>query len=218
MDLYHVMNRAVESRRLFLDSQDYARFVHNLYEFNDTVPANNTSRHAMNDLVGRSLQREQLVDIHGWCLMEDHYHLLLSERVDGGLQKFLMKLNVGYAKYYNDRYKRTGFVFRGRTKKVHLEHHAHFLYILHYIHLNPLDYVLNAKDWRIRSKGSFEDARAALQELSKYRWSSYLDYAGTRNFPSVIAMRLFKSGHDGYVSALKEYLEDTERASLQSLE
>ena len=49
--------------------------------------------------------------------MGNHYHLLVSEIVDGGITKFIMKLNVGYAKYFNARYKRVGTLFQGRTKR-----------------------------------------------------------------------------------------------------
>jgi len=100
MELYHVCNRGIDGRHLFLDSQDYARFVHELYEFNDTKPADNLHRLfnlGMKDLGGLSFQRtrERLVDIHGWCLMKDHYHLLLSELIDDGLLRFMTKVNVG---------------------------------------------------------------------------------------------------------------------------
>src|SRR3989344_4252436 len=80
MELYHVLNRGVEKRTIFLDSQDHARFVHDLYEFNDTAPAENTHRSGMFEIRSRTLERETIVDIHGWCLMGNHYHLLLSEQ------------------------------------------------------------------------------------------------------------------------------------------
>lgn len=127
MELWHALNRGVDGRDLFLDSQDYARFVHNLYEFNDSVPADNLWRlfdpTGMKGFVNPSFSRirERLVDIHGWILMKNHYHLLLSERVEGGMSLFLRKLNVGYANYFNERYGRKGTLFQGRTKKVLVE-------------------------------------------------------------------------------------------------
>lgn len=213
MEIYHAVNRGVEGRDIFMDSQDYGRFVHELYEFNDTKPADNLYRlfdPGMKDLRGLSFRRtrERLVDIHGWCLMRNHFHLLLSERVEGGITRFLMKVNVGYAKYFNARYQRLGTLFSGRTKKVRIERQAHFLYILHYIHLNPLDYLFGAEKWRERDAGTLLDFAAAAAHLRKYRWSSYLDYIGVRNFPSVLTTSLFSATPKAYARELNEHLAE----------
>ena len=215
MELWHALNHSIEGRDLFLDSQDYARFVHNLYEFNDAAPAGNLYRlfdsSGMRDFVNPSFRkkRELLVDIHGWVLMKDHYHLILSERVIGGISLFLRKVNVGYANYVNERYERKGTLFQGRTKKILIEHHPHFLYILHYLHLNPLDYLPGAEKWRLRSKNGISSVREVLEYLDSYRWSSYLDYLGKKNFPSVITTSVFKDALGDYRAALVEYLRDT---------
>ncbi len=223
MELWHALNRGVDGRDLFLDFQDYARFVHNLYEFNDSAPADNLWRlfdpTGMKGFVNHSFgrKRKKLVDIHGWVLMRNHYHLLLSERVEGGMSLFLRKLNVGYANYFNERYGRKGTLFQGRTKKVLIEHHAHFLYVLHYLHLNPLDYFKGAEEWRVRSKSGIKNTHEALQYLDSYRWSSYLDYAGKKNFPSILTTSLFKNERDDYHKSLNDYLRDAEYDGLVDL-
>lgn len=212
MELYHVLNRGVDKRTIFSDSMDHARFVHDMYEFNDTSPAGNSYRRfrpkgKMVDLVNPSLERERIVNIHGWCLMKNHYHLLLSERVDGGLVQFVRKLNVGYANYFNEKYGRSGTLFQGRTKKVLIERDAHFLHILHYIHLNPLDFLKDAKNWRTQH---IKSRAAAEKYLDEYRWSSYLDYCGKKNFPSVITTELFTDVLGDIRSATAELLRDRE--------
>lgn len=222
MELYHVLNRGIDGRKLFLDSQDYARFVHELYEFNDKRPADNLHRlfdPGMKDLRGLSFlrERERLVEIHGWCLMEDHYHLLISEIVENGLIKFMTKVNVGYSKYYNERYKRHGHLFQGKTKKVLIGNEAHFLYILHYVHLNPLDYLIGATEWRERSKSVIKNAKEALSYLSTYRWSSYPDYCDKKNFPSILTKDLFESKSGDYEKTIREYLKDTEESLVTDL-
>ncbi|MBY0539755.1 hypothetical protein K2P56_05020 [Patescibacteria group bacterium] len=217
MDIYHALNRGVDKRTLFLDSQDYARFVHDMYAFNNTAPARHTNRSArlenppMVDFVSRPLGKNRLVDIHGWVLMKNHYHLLLSERVEGGVTLFLRKLNIGYAKYFNERYKRSGTLFQGRTKKVLIERDTQFLYILLYIHLNPLDYLKGAQKWRMRDKGSTRlSTKDVLEYLSKYRWSSYLDYCGEKNFPSILTTTLFDSeGVGKHQKSIVGYLKET---------
>jgi len=219
MQLFHALNRRVEKRTLFLDEKDYVRFVHNLYVFNDTAPtdANNGHwfrTHSTNmDLVGPYLKLDRkirLVDLHGWCLMKNHYHLLLSERVENGITQFLRKLNVGYAKYFNEKYKRSGTLFQGRTKKIPIITDAQFNYILHYIHLNPLDYLEGAKKWRIRDKDGIRNMRESVTYLDTYRWSSYLDYIGKNNFPSILTTSLFKEKKNSYKNDLSLYLKDTE--------
>jgi len=210
MELHHVLNRGVDKRKIFLDSQDYARFIHDTYEFNDTAPAQSYERRLPNVGPTRSYIRERLVDIHGWVLMKNHYHLLLSELIDGGITRFLMKLNVGYAKYFNERYERSGTLFQGRTKKVLIKHEAHFLYILHYVHLNPLDYLTGAAEWRERDKNSIENTVEALKYLNGYRWSSYLDYCGKKNFSSVLTKDLFENVFGNYQKEIENYLKDAE--------
>lgn len=200
-----------------MESGDYARFVHDMFEFNDEKPANNTSRLLMNDIVSRSSRQEQertrIVDIHGWCLMGNHYHLLLSGRRDGGISDFLRKLNVGYAKYFNEKYKRTGTLFQGRTKKIRINSDAHYLYILHYIHLNPLDFLKGAETWRaLRIK----NMNAALAHIEKYRWSSYRDYTGKPNFPSIMTTSTFGPFFgNNYKKALTDHLKDIELADIK---
>lgn len=217
MDLYHALNRGVDKRVIFLDSQDYARFVHNMYEFNDNTPAGSVyysfkklSQKTKADPVVRHA-RKQLVDIHAWCLMKNHYHLLLSERVEGGMSLFLRKLNVGYAKYFNERYERVGTLFQGRTKKIRIENEQQFNYILHYVHLNPLDYLKGAEGWRIRSKGNnVKNVKMAQTYLEKYRWSSYQDYCGIKNFPSIITTDFFSDFFPDYEKEVSHYLRTSE--------
>ena len=222
-ELFHVLNRGVEKRELFLDNRDRARFVHDMYEFNRTSPAGNAYRSfAMMDIVGPSWTPEEsrsdktekkLVTIHAWCLMGNHYHLLLSEKTDGGLSAFIRKLNVGYAKYFNERYKRSGTLFQGRTKKVLVEREAHFLHILHYIHLNPLDFLQETLTWRT---GKIRNHKRALEHLESYRWSSLLDYCKQRNFPSVIDTDLFSEIFPQYKRSVTQYLRDLDTLPLNT--
>ncbi|MBI2610878.1 transposase [Candidatus Kaiserbacteria bacterium] len=220
MELYHVLNRGVDKRPIYMEDGDRVRFVHCLWEFNDTRSANNTTWHISrkgglipdraiaptNDLRSR-YSRKTIVNIHGWCLMGNHYHLLVSERKEGGLVQFVRKLNVGYAQYFNKKYERQGTLFQGRTKKVLIAGDAHFLHILHYIHLNPLDFLKGASNWRDLKVLSHA---AALKHLENYKWSSYLDYCGKRNFPSVLTKELFEDVLGNYKHTIKTYLKDIE--------
>lgn len=217
MELYHALNRGVDRRSIFLDDSDRLRFVHDLYEFNDTHPAEYPYRTIHDGDFVSPHMREKIVDIHGWTLMDNHYHLLLSELTEGGLTLFLRKLNIGYAKFFNERYGRSGTLFQGRTKKIPITQEAHYLYILHYLHLNALDSLEGAKGWRERSKSGIENLKEALTHLDAYRWSSYRDYAGKKNFPSILTTDLFQEKSGDYMQELQSYLRDAEFAPSERL-
>ena len=176
-EFYHVLNRGVDKRDVVLDDTDRVRFLHDLFVFNDqnaAIHSKLSERHEEN----RS--RKMLVHIHAFCLMPNHFHILLSPIVENGIALFMKKLSMGYTKYFNERYTRSGALWQGKYKRILIERDAHFLYILYYIHLNPLD--LAYPEWRT---GGVKNPRGALKRLENYRWSSHLDYSGVRNFPSI---------------------------------
>ncbi len=184
MELYHLLNRGVEKRIVFSDEEDHVRFVHDLYAFNDRNDVNPNHRFK---LLPSGEAREPLVSIHAFSLMPNHYHMLVSEIIAGGISTFMRKLNMGYAKYFNEKYERSGVLWQGTFRKKQIQRDAHFLHIPFYIHLNPLDLVL--PQWR---DGTVRNTEKAFVELKKYRWSSYLDYMGSKNLPSVIDRELLE--------------------------
>lgn len=185
IEIFHLIGRGVDKRDIVLDDKDRIRFIHDLYIFNDSNPTPNfilSSRHKT------IKKRDLLVDIHSFCLMNNHYHMLVTERIENGISLFMKKLNMGYTKYFNERYTRSGALWQGKYRKVLIERDSHFLYIPFYIHLNPLDYT--HPKWRT---GGVEKSDEALKSLLDYRWSSHLDYLGLQNFPSLIHTDFLKS-------------------------
>lgn len=207
MDLYHVLNRGVDKRDIVLDEEDRARFLHDLFIFNDKHAAPNYI------LANRHLEhpRKLLVHIHAFCLMQNHYHLLLSPAIENGISGFMKKLNMGYTKYFNEKYKRSGTLWQGKHKKILIERHAHFLFIPYYIHLNPLDAVM--PEWR---EGGIKNVSKAIEFLAGYRWSSHLDYIGLRNFPSITEREFLlesMGGRQKYQKEIRFILTSPESAS-----
>lgn len=208
-EFFHVLNRGVDKRKVFMTNADRARFVHDLWEFNDTHPAkaNMRRRTGMFDVGRRTFPRELLVKIHFFCLMSNHYHLLLSPVVENGIPLFMKKLNGGYAKYFNEKYApRSGALWQGGYKSVRIETDRHFLYIPYYIHFNALD--LATPEWR---EGSIKNTKRALDFLNSYRWSSHLDYLGKKNFPSITDRSFFLEsfgGERGYQRTVEKMLSD----------
>jgi len=194
-ELFHVLNRGVDKRQIFMDKQDHYRFVHDLFEFNDKNPAahsyyyNTPIDPQSSDIGCRKIKekRDLLVHIHAFCMMPNHYHLLVSPVVEDGLPKFMKKLNMGYAKYFNKKYERSGALFQGCYKSVPIVSDSHFLFIPFYIHLNPLDLLF--PKWR---SGNVAKTQEALSFLDSYRWSSHLDFLEKNNFPSLTQREYFK--------------------------
>lgn len=205
--LYHVIYRGVDGRHIFKDDRDRARFVHDLYGFNDIKPADTYAQrqigHDMSDA------KERIVNLHGWKLMPNHAHLLLSEQLEQGLSTFLRKMR-GYGRYFNERHARCGRLF-DTTKKILIESEEHFLYILHYIHLNGLDDFPAARSWRERDKGTVRNIDAALKHLKQDTWSSIRDYCGIKNYPHILTKDPFETDGQEYERSLREYLSDREQ-------
>ena len=194
-ELYHIYNRGVEKRTIFLNQTDYLRFVHDLFEFNDDKPTPSSnirfslrqpsmvnSNHLQQCLEVQlpNIARKLLVEVLVFCLMPNHYHLLLRQRIDGGIVKFMQKLGTGYTNYFNQKCKRVGPLFQGRFKAVLINRDSHFIHIPYYIHANPLELIM--PKWKERE---IENYKKAARFLENYRWSSFLDYIGKKNFPSV---------------------------------
>lgn len=217
--LYHIYNRGVEKRTIFLENGDYFRFIYNLYEFNDETPAENLyyKRFALQSYEIEShkskRKRSKLVNIIAFCLMPNHFHFLLEQVAENGIVKFMHKLGIGYSMYFNKKYERVGGLFQGRFKAVLLADDAHFFYLPHYIHLNPLElFIPNLKE-----KEKKINIEKALEFLKNYRWSSYLDFIGKKNFPSVLAKDRLHSLYDigaPYKRSLQEWLNNFESDAL----
>lgn len=227
-EIYHILNRGVDKRKIFLDEEDRFRFVHDLFEFNDQKAVRTVlynfkkfeNKRRVNqylDFVSPNIKRprELLVDIYAFCIMPNHYHLLLSPKVEDGVVKFMRKLDIGYAKYFNQKYKRKGTLFESRYKSILIKHEPHFYYLPYYIHLNPLD--LKFPEWR---EGRLRNYRGAIKLLEDYRWSSHLDYLGKKNFPSVtnrqFLLEVFGEEKE-YEKSIKQWLKDLELEKIKDL-
>ncbi|KKU94152.1 MAG: hypothetical protein UY26_C0003G0303 [Candidatus Jorgensenbacteria bacterium GW2011_GWA1_48_13] len=232
-NVYHVLNRGVDKRKIFMDDRDYFRFVHNLFEFNDLEPPNNNTYYfnrqkqsmdiARPYIAGERKPRKLLVEILAFCLMPNHYHLLIKPKSDDGITKFIKKLNMGYAKYFNERYKRSGALFQGRYKLIPVTEESHFIHLPYYIHLNPLDLVM--PEWRNYGRNNYGlaktiDWKGAGKFLEKYRWSSYLDYIGKRNFPSVTQREFlteFFGGPEQYKKDTIKWLKEMDLEEIKNI-
>lgn len=202
---YHIYNRGVDKRRIFMEDKHYYRFIHGLYEFNDSDTINNLNWRFNNNYgfpkpIVEKKKRKRLVDILCFCLMPTHFHLILKQLIDKGISKFMQKLGAGYANYFNEVQKRTGAFFEGRFKSILIENDEYLMSLSRYIHLNCVDLV--EPKWH---ETGIKNLEAAKQFLENYKWSSYLDYIGKKNVPSVINPEFILS----YFKGKKEYCKFT---------
>lgn len=165
---YHIYNRGVEKRTIFQDSQDYRVFLHYLKLY--LSPPESLKSIKGNSFIEHPRQRS-LNNFHGkitlvaYCLMPNHFHLLLKQEPAKGIEEFMRSLGTKYVQYFNKRHKRIGPLFQDIYKAVLIETDDQLLHLSRYIHLNPLE--INTKDGPLSKK-----------LLNSY--SSYADYLGKR--------------------------------------
>src|SRR3990167_6058915 len=109
-EFYHLYGRGVEKRTIFLDQSDYSRFIRLLYIANSEKPFEyKLVRGLPLEKVNRG---GSLVSIGAYCLMPNHFHLLVREKTEGGISKFMSKLMTAYSMYFNKKNSRTGRLFQ----------------------------------------------------------------------------------------------------------
>ncbi len=199
--IYHIYNRGVEKRNIFTEDIDYVRFLHDLFELNNQNKSPNITYHfkALKNSEARPSNlkrepRELLVEIFGFVLMPNHYHLILKQKSDNGVIRFMQKLGTGYAMFFNQKYERVGSLFQGKFKSILVDKDSYLIHLLNYIHFNPLDLNLGGP---------------ASEYLRKYRWSSFLDYIGEKNFPSITS-RDFMLNYFGETNREERYKKEAE--------
>lgn len=170
-EFYHIYNRGNNKAKIFLDNNDHKRFQKLLYVCNSTKPI------VFKTVQGRSLDEiergERLVNINAYCLMPNHFHLIIHEQVEGGITRFMGKLSTAYSMYFNKKNDRTGSLFEGRFKAKHVDEDNYLKYLLSYVHLNPVKIIEPA--WK---ESGISDREAAKKYLKEYQYSSYVDFIG----------------------------------------
>ncbi len=155
-EYYHVFNRGVDKRKIFLRVGHYKRFIQtleNLLNFGSAT-------------TGRTLIQKiaftTKISFISYCLMPNHYHFIIRQIQENGISEFMHHLNTSYTKYFNINEKRSGRLFEFTFKAVHVDSEAQLLHLSRYIHINPL-------------------LAGVVEDLNKYTWSSYQDFIGLRD-------------------------------------
>ena len=143
-EYYHIYNRGVEKRAIFLDSSDYWRFMAALIGFQGDADLNPVNRFVrlvkqreFNAEIFKEIAGKKYTELNGFCLMPNHFHLMLHEIAEGGISKFMQRSLNSYTKYFNAKYDRSGHLFSGRFQSSHINRDEYLRYLSAYIHLNP---------------------------------------------------------------------------------
>lgn len=177
-EYYHIYNRGVEKRDIFWDELDRKRFIELLYLCNGTKVVDMRKLKAENisgEKVFNFDRGEPLVAIGAYCLMPNHFHLLVREISEGGVSLFMKKLLTAYAMYINKRHDRTGVLFQGRFRSEHVNTDNYLHYLHSYIHLNPIKMI--DADWK---ENGVQQLSVAMEYLNQYSFSSYTDFLGKK--------------------------------------
>lgn len=198
-EYYHIYNRGNSKQKIFHDKEDYFRFIALLYSCNSE---NNFRIYALNkEESPYDFERGTLlVGIGAYCLMPNHFHILITQNEKGDISKFMQKVSTAYVMYYNQKYERAGGLFEGKFKAEHLDSDTYLKYIFSYIHLNSIKLI--DKDWK--EKG-IRNKKEALDYLSHYEYSSYVDYMGSERIQNKI---LDKKVFPDYFPTEKEFSKE----------
>lgn len=137
---YHIINRGVEKRDIYLEAEDYDYFLTLLLK----------------------LTQDFEIIVHAFCLMTNHYHLLLETK-QSNLSKAIQFINEKYSKYFNKKYERYGHLWQGRYKSYPLFDDAHFWIVAKYIERNPI-------------KANM------VQDIGLYKYQSYFQWKNRSNY------------------------------------
>lgn len=198
--IYHIVTRRIEDNLLFKNIDDYYRGIFSIYEFNTTKPITIRTQREARAKIKKMLKesnrdptpvidnRELLVEILVFCFMPNHVHLLLKQLEDNGISKFMQKFGAGYSAYFKNKYnlKRKGHFFQGRFVSIPIKTDEQLTTVFIYIHTNPISLI--EPKWK---EIGIKNPEQVIKFLENYKWSSYLDYIGIKNFPSVTERELF---------------------------
>ncbi|MEK7525066.1 MAG: transposase [Patescibacteria group bacterium] len=165
-ETYHVFNRGIDRRQTFISKNDHQRALQTIsfYRFtNHPLRLSwfiKLSPKIQNQKLDILRAQKPLVKILAYCLMPNHFHLLLRQEEDAGISKYLSDLQNSYTRYFNTINERTGPLFMRQFKAVRIENENQLTHVSRYVHLNPYT-------------GSVVKS---LEEIEKYPWSSFGSY------------------------------------------
>ena len=229
-EIYHVVSRAVGDTIVFVDESDFYRGIFSIYEFNNSKKveiwerrrARNRFKKQKKESVGRRTshqseyldEREKLVEVLAFSFMPNHLHLILKQLKDNGITEFMKKVNGGYAKYFNQKYKRMGHLFN-KFRAVHIKENNQLRNAFLYVHANLISVI--EPGWK--EKG-IKNTKKVKEFLENNKRHSYVDYLGKENFPSVTQRDFFlefMGGPEGCRAGIDNWIKAKNKLEFEEL-
>ncbi len=116
----------------------------------------------------QKIVKAKFVELTSFCLMPNHFHLIMKEVEENGTARYMQRVLNSYTKYYNTKYHKSGHLFQGPYKAVHVSNNKQLLYLSTYVHRNPRE----LKEWKNKE--------------SDYPWSSYQDLISKNRFEELL--------------------------------
>jgi len=162
-EYYHIFNRGNAKQNIFLDDRDYLFFLKRSREniVPEKVPFSQRRAPSPGGYVRKDTPPNSFALVC-YCLMPNHFHLLIRQDTDLSISNLMLKVVTSYSKYFNRRYDRVGSLFQGPFKAVNISTDSYLLWLSAYIHQNP-------------------KVAGLVKNLEAYQWSSYPDFVGLRN-------------------------------------
>jgi putative transposase len=179
-EYYHIYNRGNSKQKIFSTKNDYERFIALLYGTNTSQRFNFFDLKKGGGVFSKETD-DHLVSIGAYCLMPNHFHLLITPKSENGLSKFMQKLSTAYSMYFNESHKRTGGLFEGKFKSQHMVTDKQLKYLFSYIHLNPIKLIED--EWK---EVGIKNLNKSFEYLNNYSYSSFLDYVGQNRKEKII--------------------------------
>jgi len=210
-EYYHLWNRGIDKRNIFKLQKDFERFMMLLYVANseDAIKLDNLTNilHKGYEEIMVTEKGKPLVSIGAWCLMTNHFHLMVRQEVDGGITKFMRKLGTGYSMFFNKKYQRQGALFGGPFKSKCIKVDDNYMqHLFGYIHLNSLD--IKFSDWKKEIDKLSSSKNLEMKSfLDSYRYSSYLDYMSKNRIENNILSEHNFPDYFREVNSFKDFIE-----------
>ncbi len=196
-EYYHIYNRGNNKQKIFQNKNDYEYFLKLIFL------ANREQKFKISFLgpgVYDTEKEAEIVGIGAYCLMPNHFHLLITQTSENGISKFMHKVLSSYSHYFNKKYDRTGFLFESKFKSEYVDDDIYLKYLFSYIHLNPVKLI--QKDWK---QEGIKDRIQVINFLKDYKYSSFDDYLGYKRKEGRI---LNRETFPDYFLTSKDFVEE----------
>jgi len=190
-ECYHIYNRGTDKRVIFKNNLDLQRFFQGMEEFNSLEPIGSIFENRFKNKDKEHNPSTKLINVICYCLNPNHYHFILSPLVENGIEKFMHRLGTGYTMFFNEKYGRTGALFQGRFKAIHIDSDEYLMYLNVYVNLNNRAHQL--------------DESTSNSKLNiKSSWGEYIGENNENFCDKSLVLDRFKSGAE-----YKEFAEET---------